>query len=81
LLRNVAVALGNLRDLRALPALEGALHDAEPLIRGHVAWALGRIGGSVAQQVLQAALGTERDAAVREEMTSALAEVATEGEV
>jgi epoxyqueuosine reductase len=81
LLRNVAVALGNLRDLRALPALEGALHDAEPLIRGHAAWALGRIGGSGAQQVLQAALGTERNATVREELTSALTGVATEGEV
>jgi epoxyqueuosine reductase len=81
LLRNVAVALGNLRDLRALPALEGALHDAEPLIRSHAAWALGRIGGSGAQQVLQVALGTERDADVRGEMASALTEVASEGEV
>jgi epoxyqueuosine reductase len=81
LLRNVAVALGNLRDLRALPALEVALHDAEPVLRSHAAWALGRIGGSGARQVLQAALRTERDADVREEMTSALTEVATEGEV
>ena len=46
LLRNVAVALGNLRDLRALPALEAALYEAEPLIRSHAAWALGRLGGS-----------------------------------
>jgi epoxyqueuosine reductase len=78
LLRNVAVALGNLRDLRALPALEAALHDAEPLIRGHAAWALGRIGGSGAQRVLHNALRIERDADVREEMTSALADVVGE---
>jgi epoxyqueuosine reductase len=81
LLRNVAVALGNLRDLRALSALEAALNDAEPLIRGHAAWALGRLGGRVAQQGLQAALSTEHDADVRAEMALALAEVAGEGEV
>jgi epoxyqueuosine reductase len=81
LLRNVAVALGNLQDLRALPALEAALHDSEPLIRGHAAWALGRIGGSGVRQVLHKALRTESDADVREEMTSALTEIAREGEV
>jgi epoxyqueuosine reductase len=81
LLRNVAVALGNLRDLQALPALEAALHDAEPLIRSHAAWALGRIGGSGARQVLHAALSTEGDADVREEIALALTEVAGEGEV
>ena len=80
-LRNVAVALGNLRDPRALPALEAALYDAEPLIRGHVAWALGRIGGSRARHALHDALGAERHADVRDELTSALAEVAGEGEV
>jgi epoxyqueuosine reductase len=81
LLRNVAVALGNLRDLRAVPALEAALHDAEPLIRSHAAWALGRIGGRRAYHVLHDALSTEGDADVREEVISALAEAAGEGEV
>jgi epoxyqueuosine reductase len=81
LLRNVAVALGNLRDPRALLALESVLHDTEPLIRRHAAWALGRIGGYGARYVLEDALGTEGDAEVREEMTSALAEVVGEGEV
>jgi epoxyqueuosine reductase len=45
LLRNVAVALGNWGDRAAVPALSRALADAEPLIREHAAWALGRIGG------------------------------------
>jgi epoxyqueuosine reductase len=81
LLRNVAVALGNLRDLRALSALEAALHDAEPVVRGHAAWALGRLGGRDARGVLRAALSPERDADVREEITLALTEVAGEGEV
>jgi epoxyqueuosine reductase len=81
LLRNVAVALGNLRDARAVPTLEAALQDAEPLIRGHAAWALGRIGGRRAHDVLQHALSSERDPDVREEMIAALAEVTGEGEV
>jgi epoxyqueuosine reductase len=81
LLRNVAVALGNLRDLRALPALEAALHEAEPLLRSHAAWALGRLGGSGAQRALQVALSTEHDGDVQEEITLALTELAAEDEV
>ncbi|MHB9023751.1 MAG: tRNA epoxyqueuosine(34) reductase QueG [Armatimonadota bacterium] len=44
LLRNACVVLGNLRDPTALPALRSALADAEPLVRGHAAWALGQYG-------------------------------------
>ncbi len=40
LLRNVCVALGNWGDKAAIPALERALRDPEPLIRTHAAWAL-----------------------------------------
>jgi epoxyqueuosine reductase len=43
LLRNVAVALGNWADPQAIPALERALHDPEPLICEHAAWALARM--------------------------------------
>ncbi|MBU4224474.1 MAG: tRNA epoxyqueuosine(34) reductase QueG [Chloroflexi bacterium] len=42
-LRNVAVALGNAGDPAAAPALEQALHDPDPLVRSHAAWALERI--------------------------------------
>lgn len=42
-LRNVCVALGNLGDASALPALERALNDPEPLVREHAAWAIERI--------------------------------------
>ncbi len=44
LLRNVAVALGNWGDERAILALERALTDVDPLVRGHAAWALEWIG-------------------------------------
>jgi epoxyqueuosine reductase len=43
LLRNVCVALGNVGDQSALPALEKAAGDAEPLIAEHARWALERI--------------------------------------
>jgi epoxyqueuosine reductase len=78
LLRNVAVALGNLQDVRAIPALTNALRDAEPLIRGHAAWALGRIGGMVARQVLHEAQAAEQDPEVGDEIGAALAESETE---
>jgi len=43
LLRNVCVALGNVGDESALPALEKARQDAEPLIAEHAAWAIDEI--------------------------------------
>ncbi len=43
LLRNVCVALGNVGDRFALPALEKATHDPEPLIAEHAQWAMERI--------------------------------------
>ncbi len=71
-LRNVAVALGNWGDPKALPVLVKALGDDEPLIRGHVAWALGRIGGTAARAALNAAQLDEPDGWVREEISTAL---------
>jgi epoxyqueuosine reductase len=69
LLRNVCVALGNAGELAAVPALERALADRSPLVRGHAAWALGRLGATAA---IEAALAREADAYVREEMAAAL---------
>ncbi|GAB4424576.1 MAG: tRNA epoxyqueuosine(34) reductase QueG [Anaerolineae bacterium] len=48
LLRNVAVALGNWGHPSALPALERATADPEPLIREHAGWAIERITGGAA---------------------------------
>jgi epoxyqueuosine reductase len=73
LLRNVAVALGNWGDPDAVPALTCALSDAEPLIRGHAAWALGRIAIGEARRALEQAMATETDTWVREELRLAMA--------
>ncbi len=72
LLRNVCVALGNIGDPQAVPALIGALHDEEALVRGHAAWALGRIGGEQALKALHEALDSEQDREVQKEIKYAL---------
>jgi epoxyqueuosine reductase len=41
-------------------------------VRGHAAWALGRIGGKEAVAALEAALVAEGDEGVRAEIASAL---------
>ena len=43
LVRNVCVALGNTADARALPALDKASRDPEPLIAEHARWAVEQI--------------------------------------
>ena len=71
--RNVAIALGNLGDRRAVPELIRALRDLDDsVVRGHAAWALGRIGGEAARAALRAAAGGEQDARVLEEIGEAL---------
>jgi epoxyqueuosine reductase len=45
LLRNVCVTLGNTGDASALPHLQKAAKDSEPLIAEHARWAMERIQG------------------------------------
>ena len=52
LLRNVCVALGNCGDASALPALDRAATDPEPLIAEHAQWAIGEIKGREAAEVI-----------------------------
>jgi len=69
--RNVAVALGNLADPRAIPALTRSLHgDASSMVRAHAAWALGRIGTGAARAALRSARDEDPD--VRREIDYAL---------
>jgi epoxyqueuosine reductase len=78
LARNAAIALGNTGDVSDIPALAGALasHD-EPLVRGHAAWALGRLARhdpAPARRALDAARRVEPDPDVRAEIDAALVE-------
>ncbi len=71
--RNAAVALGNALDRSAVPALALALHeDSHPMVRGHAAWALGRIGAPSALTALRQRYAVEKDAGVLEEIHTAL---------
>lgn len=71
--RNAAVALGNVLDRSAVGALTESLKsDPHPMVRGHVAWALGRIGSPAAVAALHRRYAWERDDSVRAEIASAL---------
>ena len=68
--RNAAIVLGNLGDDSAADALCVALDDADPVVRGHAAWALGRLDAGRCE--LDSRLSSEPDARVVEEIRSAL---------
>jgi len=71
--RNAAVALGNGLDRADVPALAEALGgDSSPLVRGHAAWALGRIGSPQAYAALRGAAAQEPDRTVVSEIALAL---------
>lgn len=72
--RNVCVALGNWGSEEAVPVLAEALSDADPLVRGHAAWALGVVSSPGALAALQERAPVESDPWVSSEMSSALEE-------
>ncbi len=85
LLRNVAVALGNVGGVDELPALMQALGEPWPLVRAHVAWAIAQIaaraplpatGAAALSSLLAAALARETDQEVRTELDGARSAVA-----
>ena len=76
--RNVCVALGNIADPVAVPALIRRLNGPDAIVRLHAAWALGRIGGRPAAEALEAALAQDQEPSVREEIEMSLAEASVE---
>ena len=68
------MALGNWGSEEGVPLLVRALTDPSPLVRGHAAWALGKVATDPARAALSARLGTESDEAVTGEISSALAD-------
>ena len=84
LLRNVAVALGNVGGVDELPALMHALGEPSPLVRAHVAWAIAQIaaraplpptGAAALSSLLEAALARETDPEARAELADALGSI------
>ena len=72
LLRNVCVALGNWGTPEAVPVLVRALADSEVLVRGHAAWALGRVGTGEARESLLGFPQREKNGWVRQEIGDAI---------
>lgn len=71
--RNAVIALGNFKDVTAVPALTDVLHkDPREVLRATAAWALGRIATEEAVAALQAALEREQDEVTLEHITQAL---------
>lgn len=77
--RNAAVALANIGDPAGVPALVRALSSEPALVRGHAAWALGRLGGPEAHAALHNRQVIEEDPWVLEEIALALADLAAPG--
>ncbi|MEX0611169.1 MAG: tRNA epoxyqueuosine(34) reductase QueG [Pirellulales bacterium] len=73
ILRNAAIVLGNHPTAQAIPALRHGLNDAEPLVRGACAWALGRYPLPPARRALEQRHAVETDRNVLEEIEAALA--------
>lgn len=78
LLRNVAVALGNVGTPAEVPAMTAALGKEPPLVRQHLAWALSEIAArhpgaqAAIADILRDALTREDDPATQAELQDAL---------
>jgi epoxyqueuosine reductase len=74
-MRNAAIAAGNSGQAAlAEPLRNLLLSSSYPVVRGHAAWALGRLAAVTARDTLLQARETERDPAVVEEIALALSE-------
>lgn len=71
--RNSAIVLGNVGSTEDVPTLAAALEDTDPLVRAHVAWALGRIGSPSAMDAVRARAALETEPVVLRELHDALA--------
>jgi epoxyqueuosine reductase len=70
--RNAAIAIGNTGDSAYISDLAQAMQDPEDIVRGYAAWALGKIGGNRARQILETCLRRETDDFARTEIQAAL---------
>jgi epoxyqueuosine reductase len=72
LVRNACLAAASQRAEELLPLLTDCLSDAEPIVRGHAAWAVGKFPFEKTRRDLDAALSRESDPQVRMEIQNAV---------
>lgn len=71
--RNVIIALAHFKEVDAVPELiELMKKDVRPVMRGTAAWAIGKIGGPLAENALRTALEIEKDEEVLSEIKKGL---------
>lgn len=70
--RNAIIALGNSGHPSGVFSLIPLLDQGSPVLRGHAAWALGRLGGLRAEKALNSAIEKEKEEKVRREIRSAI---------
>ena len=72
--------MGNQKDPAALADLAWSMeNEPESLVRAHVAWAIGEIGGSIAGSMLDRASKREADPLVSGEIIIAQQQIASHG--
>ena len=70
--RNAIIALAHFKEASAVPELiEMLKNDQRPVMRGTIAWALGKIGTDAGYEAIKEALTTEEDSEVRIELAKA----------
>jgi len=70
--RNAVIAMGNIGDEGAVRYLVELLQHPSPLVRGHVPWALRKIGSKKGKIALEKVLKTEREERVKNEIVFCL---------
>jgi epoxyqueuosine reductase len=75
LVRNACLAAANGEQTDLAPLLAGLLDDASPIVRGHAAWALGKVAGQGAREAIRMRLELEKDAGARKDIDETLAQL------
>lgn len=71
--RNAAVVIGNTGSADELPLLWAKLRaEEEPLVRGHIVWAIGQLGGAIDADKLRTFRDKEEEPFVLDEIDAAL---------
>jgi len=75
LVRNACLAAANGEQTNLAPLLASLLDDASPIVRGHAAWALGKVAGQGAREAIRMCLALEKDAGALKDIDETLAQL------